>query len=254
MAADWSAELAFAHELADRAAEIGLEVFHRDFEVRRKQDDTPVTEADTRIEAMIREAIADRFPDDAILGEEEGAQGSGNRLWIIDPIDGTKNFAARIPIWATLIALSVDGQTQLGLAASPALGERYAAVRGGGATMNGTPIHVSDTKDVGEATLAIASVGDWLERPDRDAFLRLCEEAGRVRGFGDFWGHCLVGRGACDAMMETSLRTWDYSALEVILEEAGGRISRVDGSPLADAKSVLCANPAMHEEITRRFD
>ena len=251
--ADWDQELAFAHELADRAALIGLEVFHRDFEVRRKDDDSPVTEADTRIEAMLRDAIAERYPGDAILGEEEGHQGSGDRVWIVDPIDGTKNFAAHIPIWATLIALSVDGQTRVGLASAPMLAERYSAARGLGATMNGHAIHVSETKDLGEALVAIAGVGAWLERPDRDAFLRLCEEAGRVRGFGDFWGHMLVARGAADAMMETELRTWDFSALQVIVEEAGGRISQVDGSPLADRLSTLSANPAMHEEITRRF-
>jgi histidinol-phosphatase len=251
--AHWDGELAFAHELADHAAEIGLELFHGEFVVRRKQDDSPVTEADTRIEAMLRERIADRFPGDAILGEEEGAQGTGDRVWIVDPIDGTKNFAARIPVWATLIALSVEGQTKLGMASAPTLGERYWATRGGGAAMNGRAIHVSETKELGDALVAIAGVGSWLERPDRDAFLQLCVDANRVRGFGDFWGHCLAARGAADAMMETELRTWDYSALEVILEEAGGRISQVDGSPLADGMSTLSANPAMHEEITRRF-
>ena len=99
----------------------------------------------------------------------------------------------------------------------------------------------------------MAGIAAWLERPDRGAFLSLCEDADRVRGFGDFWGHMLVARGAADAMLEMSLRTWDYSALEVIVEEAGGRISQVDGSPLADHLSVLSANPAMHEEIARRF-
>jgi histidinol-phosphatase len=251
--ADWEPELAFAHELADRAAEIGLEVFHRDFEVRRKQDDSPVTEADTRIEAMLRQRIAERFPGDAILGEEEGAQGSGDRVWIVDPIDGTKNFAARIPVWATLIALTVEGQAMVGMASAPTLGERYWATRGGGARMNGSAIHVSKTKELSEALVAIAGVGSWLERPDRGVFLKLCREANRVRGFGDFWGHCLAARGAADAMMETELRTWDYAALEVILQEAGGRISQVDGSPLADGMSTLSANPAMHDEITRRF-
>jgi histidinol-phosphatase len=252
--AHWDQELAFAHELADRAAEIGQEVFHREFEVRRKPDDSPVTEADTQIEAMLRERIADRFPDDAILGEEEGAQGSGDRVWIVDPIDGTKNFAARIPVWATLIALSVEGESKLGMASAPTLSERYWATRGGGATMNGRTIHVSETKELSEALVAIAGVGSWLERPDRDAFLKLCQDANRVRGFGDFWGHCLVARGAADAMMETMLRTWDYAALEVILEEAGGRISQVDGSRLADGMSTLSASPAMHAEITRRFE
>src|SRR5262245_13609812 len=170
---DWDAELSFAHELADRAAEIGLEVFHRDFEVRRKQDETPVTEADTRIEAMLRAAIAQRFPGDAVLGEEEGVQGSGDRLWIVDPIDGTKNFAARIPIWGTLIALSVEGQTRLGLASAPAIGERYWAIRDGGAQMNGRAIRVSETTELRDALVSVAGVGSWLKGPQRDAFLTL---------------------------------------------------------------------------------
>jgi histidinol-phosphatase len=250
---DWDRELAFAHELADRAAEIGREVFHREFEVRRKEDDTPVTEADTRIEAMLRERISDRFPHDAILGEEEGAQGSGDRQWIVDPIDGTKNFAARIPVWATLIALSVEGQTKLGMASAPTIDERYWATRGGGAQMNGRTIHVSETNDIGKASLAVAGVETWVERPDREAFVQVCQDADRVGGFGDFWGHCLVARGAADAMMDPYLRTWDFAALEVIVEEAGGKISQADGAPLADTMSTLSANPSMHAEITRRF-
>ena len=119
--------------------------------------------------------------------------------------------------------------------------------------MNGGSIHVSGVSAVSEALVSIAGVGAWLERPDRGAFLSLCEDADRVRGFGDFWGHMLVARGAADAMLETSLRTWDYAALEVVLEEAGARISQVDGSPLADHLSVLSANPAMHDEIVKRF-
>jgi len=250
---DFAAELAFAHELADRAAEIAVEVFGREFEVRKKADLTPVTEADTGIEAMIRDAIADRYPGDAILGEEQGLAGSGSRVWIVDPIDGTKNFAARIPVWATLVALAVDGDLKVGLASAPLIGERYAAARGKGATMNGRPIRVSATTNVDEALVAIAGVRPWLERPDRDAFLALAAEADRFRGFGDFWGHVLVARGAADAMLEAELRTWDYAALEVIVAEAGGVMTQVDGSPLADGGSVLSANPALHETIAARF-
>jgi len=250
---DWADELALANELADRAAEIAVEVFGREFEVRAKADLTPVTEADTGIEAMIRDAIADRFPGDAILGEEGGLEGSGDRMWIVDPIDGTKNFAARIPLWATLIAFAADGESKVGLASAPLIGERYAAVRGRGATMNGRPIHVSTTTRIPDALVAIAGVRPWLERPDRDTFLALAAEADRFRGFGDFWGHMLVARGAADAMLEAELRTWDYAALEVIVAEAGGVMTQVDGSPLADGGSVLTANPALHETIAARF-
>jgi histidinol-phosphatase len=250
---DFAAELAFAHEVADRAAEIAVEVFGRDFEVRKKADLTPVTEADTGIEAMIRDAIADRFPGDAILGEEQGPQGSGSRVWIVDPIDGTKNFAARIPVWATLVAFAVDGESKVGLASAPLIGERYAGVRGRGATMNGRPIHVSSATAVAGSLMAIAGLRPWLEGSNRDAFLGLAAEADRVRGFGDFWGHMLVARGAADIMLESELRTWDYAALQVIVEEAGGVMTQVDGSPLADRGSVLSANPALHATIAERF-
>ena len=177
--APFDQELAFAHELADRAADIGLEVFAGDFEVRQKEDRSPVTEGDTRIEAMIREALAGRFPGDAILGEEGGLDGSGARMWIIDPIDGTRNFAARIPIWATLIAFSVDGRTTVGLASAPALGERYAATREGGATMNERSIHVSGVSTVAGALVSIADMGAWL---------------GRAAADGQTWGQSALAR------------------------------------------------------------
>jgi len=249
----FSAELTLAHELADRAAEIARDVYEREFEIRTKADLSPVTEADTGIEAMIRDAVADRFPGDAILGEEGGMEGSGDRVWIVDPIDGTKNFAARIPIWATLVALAVDGEPVLGLASAPLMNERYAAMRGQGAAMNGRPIRVSTTAKLSESFISIAGVRPWLERPDRDVFLSLAAEADRVRGFGDFWGHMLVARGAADAMLEAELRTWDYTALQVILQEAGGAMTQVDGRPLADGGSVLSANLAVHEQIRKRF-
>ncbi|HEY1330417.1 MAG TPA: inositol monophosphatase family protein [Actinomycetota bacterium] len=252
-AALFADELAFANDLADEAADIALTYFRTGFEVHTKPDLTPVTEADLRIESMIRDRIAERFPGDAVLGEEGGRVGDGDRLWIVDPIDGTKNFAGRIPIWATLIALAVDDRTVLGVVGAPALGERYQAVRGAGATMNGRPIGVSSVSAVRESLVLTAGVGAWVRGPHRDAFLALAAEADRVRGFGDFWGHVLVARGAAEVMMETSLRTWDWSALQVVVEEAGGRITQVDGAPLADGGSTLTTNAALHDEIVRRL-
>ena len=246
-------ELRFAGELADRAAEIALHVFRGEFEIRTKPDLTPVTEADIRIEAMIRREVGRRYPSDAVLGEEGGRQGTGDRVWVVDPIDGTKNFAARVPIWGTLIALSVAGRPVLGVADAAALGERYEAARGVGATMNGRRIQVSAVRDISKASISIGGVGTWLKGPYRDGFLSMAEQADRVRGFGDFWGHMLVARGACDAMVEPSLRTWDWSALQVIVEEAGGRMTQVDGSPLTDAGSALSSNGVLHDRIAGRL-
>jgi histidinol-phosphatase len=249
----FDAELELAHELADAAAQIAVEVFQREFEVHTKPDLTPVTEADLRIEAMIRSAIADRFPADAVLGEEGGREGSGDRLWIVDPIDGTKNFAARIPVWATLVAFAVEDRNVLGVVGAPTIGERYEAVRGEGARVNGRSIHVSNTASLSRATVSTGGAGDWIRGPHRDAYLSLVEDADRVRGFGDFWGHMLVARGAVDVMMEVALRTWDWAALEVIVEEAGGRISQVNGEALSDGGSTISSNAALYDEVVSRF-
>ncbi len=140
----FESELTAAHEIADRAGEIALSFFRHDPEVTWKPDATPVTEADIAVEKMIREELARRFPADAILGEEGGIEGDSDRMWVVDPIDGTRNYAAGIQIWANLLALKVDGEYVLGLANAPALGERYAATKGGGATWNGREIRVSE--------------------------------------------------------------------------------------------------------------
>ena len=246
-------ELAFASELADRADAISMSYFRGSFRVRRKGDGTPVTEADLAVEEALRKALAERFPGDAVLGEEHGLDGTGGRTWVLDPIDGTKNFAAGIQIWGTLIALAEGGLPVLGVISAPALGERYQAARGLGATLNGEPIRVSSVDRVDGAFITCSSLDEWENGPLRGAFASLVKEADRTRGFGDFWGHALVARGACDAMLETSLRTWDWSAIQAIVEEAGGRVTQLDGSPLADGGSTLTSNGVLHDELVARL-
>ena len=151
-------ELAFAHELADLAGKIGLGFFRGSFEVTIKPDRTPVTEADLSIESAIRDAVKERYPEDSVLGEEGGLQGEGRRRWIVDPIDGTKNFADGVQIWSNLIALAVDDEPVLGVVNLPALGERYDASRGGGARLNGAPIHVSRVDSV-PRSFVVAGMG-----------------------------------------------------------------------------------------------
>ena len=249
----WEDELKFADELANRADEIGMGFFRGEFEVTRKADHTPVTEADLAIEAMVREMLGERFPDDAILGEEDGMQGESDRVWVIDPIDGTKNFADGIQIWASLISLRVDDRPVVGVVSAPALGERYRAASGLGATLNDEPIHVSGEGELRQAFLAHGGLWDWLKGPRRDQFLGIIGSVRRTRGLGDFWGHMLVARGAADIMLEAELRVWDTSAVQVVVEEAGGRMTTLEGRTLSDHSSALSTNGILHAELTARF-
>jgi histidinol-phosphatase len=247
-------ELAFANELADLAGEIGLGFFGGSFEVRMKPDRTPVTEADIAIESAIRTAVKERYPEDGVLGEESGLQsGGGRRRWIVDPIDGTKNFTDGVQIWSNLIALAVDDEPVLGVVNLPALGERYQAARGGGAWLNGEAIRVSRADRVPRSFLVFAGMEDWLTGTYAVRVQDLVREARRNRGFGDAWGHCLVARGSADVMIELELATWDFAALQVILDEAGGRMSQFDGSPLLHGGTVLTTNGVLHDELVARL-
>lgn len=246
-------ELAFANELADRAAEIAIELFRGTFEVRVKADESPVTEADLAIEEMVRGAIRERYPNDGVLGEEGGLHEGGDRRWIVDPIDGTRNFADGVQVWATLIALAVEEEPVVGVVSAPALGERYVASVGAGATLNGVPIHVSRADRLSRAFVVHGQMADWLEGPYARDVQELVREARRDRGFGDFWGHCLVARGAADVMIEAELHTWDFAALQVIVREAGGRMTQFDGAPVEHGRSVLTTNGRLHDEIVARL-
>jgi histidinol-phosphatase len=244
-------EMVFAMELADHAADTAMGLFRRkELEIRTKADRTLVTEADTAIEHAVRERIANVFPDDRVLGEEEGgSHDPTGRLWVIDPIDGTANFARGVPIWATLIALLVDGEGVLGVASAPALDERYAAGRGEGTTMNGHRIHVSTISDVGESHLLYGELKDLLEGPYARPIESMVRACWRDRGFGDFWAHMLIARGAAEIMFEPSLSIWDYAAPQVIVEEAGGRMTTFEGEPLHHGGSVLTTNTLLHDEV-----
>lgn len=251
-------ELALARELADIADEISIGYFYysRDKATTTKADGTLVTAADKEIESSLRDRIKKAFPDHAILGEEEGLEGDPRSpVWIIDPIDGTNNFAWGIPIFATLIALRVDGSTVMGVVSAPALGERYEASRGGGATMNDKTIKVSDIASVEESRILYGSLKGMQNAGVAERWELLLSRCKRERGFGDFWGHMLVARGAADIMAEPSLSIWDVAALEVIIEEAGGRATGFDGKAYPDfttsnsPSSLLTTNGLVHDEV-----
>jgi histidinol-phosphatase len=247
-------ELRFAHAVADDAAVLGMGSFRAPgLEVRHKADASLVTEADLAIEAMVRERIAAAFPGDRVLGEEEGgSHDPAGRVWIVDPIDATANFARGIPVWGTLLALQIDGEGVLGIASAPALGERYAAVRGMGATVDGAPARVSEVSSLGEAQVLFAELRDMAPAL-REAVLETVDRAWRDRSFGDFWAHMLVARGAAEVMIEPDLAIWDFAALQVIVEEAGGRMTTFLGGPPVHGGSILTTNGALHEELLGRL-
>jgi histidinol-phosphatase len=243
-------DLELAHELADRADAVAMLRFRaRDLHVETKPDLTPVTEADRGAEQAVRERLAQVRPDDAIVGEEFGVAGGGTRRWIIDPIDGTKNFVRGVPVWASLVALEVDGVMEVGVASAPALGRRWWAARGQGARADGEPIHVSGVSELADAQLAYDNVSSFADHGLAEQFLALERRSWRSRGFGDFWGHVLVAEGACDAMIEPVVNLWDLAAVQVIVEEAGGRFTDFAGQARADGGNVVASNGLLHDDL-----
>ncbi|HVF12361.1 MAG TPA: inositol monophosphatase family protein [Actinomycetota bacterium] len=253
-------DLELARELADIAAAIALRYFATHPETSIKQDGTLVTIADREIEQSLRDRLSATRPHHAVLGEEEGLIGNPKApVWIIDPIDGTNNFAAGVPIFATLIALRVEGRTEIGVASAPALGERYEAARGGGASMNGKEIRVSDVASLDQATVCFGSNKRMIKMGYASQLSEILTRCRRDRGFGDFWGHMLVARGAVEMMAEPSLAIWDVAALEVIVEEAGGKMTGFTGNPYPESRlltkdgepSCLSTNGLLHDEMIR---
>jgi histidinol-phosphatase len=251
----FSAELAFANDLADMADDISMRYFRNDETgIREKSDGTPVTQADEEIERMLRKEIAAAFPNHGVLGEEEGeTEGSSQARWILDPIDGTKNFSWGIPVWGTLIALESEGDVVCGVVSCPALGERYAAAAGLGATRNGETIRVSTTDDVAEARVGFTSVGTFIEQDKLEEFMRYIRSSSNSRGIGDCYGHMLVASGSLDAMVEPRLNAWDLAPLIVIVREAGGRLSDLSGRDHIWGQSVISTNGLVHESVLGIF-
>jgi histidinol-phosphatase len=250
----WSAELALAQDLADVADAITMARFAAaDLVVETKPDLTPVSDADRDVEHALRRRLDTERPGDAIVGEEFGTSGSGDRRWIIDPIDGTKNFVRAVPSWATLLALEVGGTVVVGVVSAPALARRWWAARGDGAwarSPSGTKAcHVSQVATVADAFVSYASLHGWAEHGRLEQFLGLSRAAWRTRAFGDFWSHMLVAEGAVDVSCEPEVSLWDLAALQPIVEEAGGRFTDLSGTPRADGGSVVCTNGRLHDEV-----
>lgn len=248
---DLTADLAFAHELADIAASVTLAWFGDRVPVELKDDATPVTEVDRAAEQAIRDAVAARFPLDAVLGEEQGLMpGTSGRRWIVDPIDGTKLFAEGIPLWTTLIALEVDTRVVLGIADAPAIGDRYVGVSGQGAWRGSQRLQVSAIARLDDAFVAHSGLEEWIAGGHEATLLAVAGRARRTRGLSDAWGHLLVAQGSVEALLEHEpCQAWDWSATQVIVHEAGGRLTSLDGSPPTAGSDLLVSNGVVHEEI-----
>lgn len=224
--------------------------------MRKKADGSWVSEADWAVEAQVRLRIARTFPDHNILGEEEGLTAAGGGApvdgaptWIVDPIDGTNNYIAGIPVWATLVALQVEGHNVVGVVAAPALDELYDGARGAGARMNGDEIKVSKRSSLEEAFVCASGAKRFSEHDLADFYTRLMHRCWRSRGFADFWGHMLVARGAADVMVEPKVATWDVAALDVIVSEAGGKLTNLQGTKWENGQTCVTTNGALHDEV-----
>jgi histidinol-phosphatase len=250
-------DLAVALTLAGEADLIAMERYRsQDLDVQLKPDRTQVTDADTRVERMIRDHLASARPRDAVFGEELGgelaARGDAIRQWVVDPIDGTSNFVRGVPIWGLLLALVVDGVPELGVVSAPALGRRWWGATGHGAWMQqdgGEPrrLAVSGIDELSDASLSYNSLKGWDEAGHLDDLVRLGRRVGRTRAYGDLWSYMLVAEGAVDLAGEYDLKPWDIAALVPVVREAGGRATTVIGAdPLGD-DSLLVSNGLLHD-------
>jgi histidinol-phosphatase len=253
-------DLALALELADLADGITLSRFQAaDLRVDRKPDRTPVTDADTATEDAVRAVLAERRPGDAVLGEERGSS-SGDaatgRGWILDPIDGTKNFSRGVPVWATLIALTAHGRPTVGVVSAPALQRRWWASAGGGAwARDGRSeprrLAVSGVSELADAYLSTTELSSWRELGLLERYLGLVEQCWVVRALGDFWQHVLVAEGVIDIGIDAEANAWDLAAVQLIVTEAGGRFSDLSGAGRFDGGSGISSNGLLHDSALR---
>ncbi|MFG6491651.1 inositol monophosphatase family protein [Microbacterium sp. P03] len=250
-------DLALALRLADAADAVSMERFDApDLDVRLKPDASHVTEADLSTEQAIRGILESERPHDGVFGEEFGSAGDTHRQWIIDPIDGTANYLKGIPMWATLIALAVDGVPQVGVVSQPAIGRRWWAAIGHGAWTNrpgGDPrrLAVSTVDSIADASASFQSIGQWREAGELDALDRLTGAVWRDRGYGDAWPYMLLAEGRLELVAEFGVKEYDIASHVPIISEAGGRLTAYDGSESISSLSSLATNGVLHDDFLR---
>ncbi|PSL06639.1 histidinol-phosphate phosphatase [Haloactinopolyspora alba] len=252
-------DLRFAHVLADDAdAQTTARFRADDLRIDTKTDSSPVTDADQATEEAIRRTLSRARPRDAVVGEEFGTEGYGARRWVIDPIDGTRNYVRGVPVWATLIGLMVEDEVVAGVVSAPALGRRWWAARGTGAwtgrsLSSATRCRVSDVGSLAEASLSYSSLHGWDERGLLPAFLDLTKACARTRAYGDFWSYMLLADGAVDVATEPELALHDMAALVAVVDEAGGRFTDLRGTPGPGGGDALATNGRLHHEVLERL-
>lgn len=249
-------DLALALHMADIADRISMEYFRAtDLLVETKPDLTPVSEADRAVELALREVLAAHRPDDSVLGEEYGTDGDAPRRWILDPIDGTKNYVRGVPVWATLIALLEGDHVTVGVVSAPALARRWWAAAGRGAfgidpsSTQPRRLQVSKVADLADASFSFSDVVGWADRGAAAALDTLLHGTWRHRAYGDFWSHMMVAEGVVDIAAEPFLESYDMAALVPSVQEAGGLLTAYDGGPAVGGGSALTTNGLLHHEV-----
>lgn len=248
-------DLLLALAIADAVDHVTLSNFATGtLTVETKPDDTPVTAVDRAAERLARDLIAQHRPADAFVGEEFGTTGTGTRRWVVDPIDGTRNFIRDVPVWATLIALLDGDDAVVGVVSAPALGRRWFAARDQGAWAGASEasarrLSVSGVDELGEASVSYSDLAEWRDHGRLDAFLGLLDGVWRTRAYGDFWSYMLVAEGAVDVAAEPELALYDMAALVPIVQEAGGRFTGLDGTPGPHGGNALATNGLLHERV-----
>ncbi|MGK2880890.1 MAG: histidinol-phosphatase [Mycobacterium sp.] len=249
-------DITLALQLADEADALTMSRFGAlDLRIDTKPDLTPVTDADRGVETTLRDMLQQQRPGDEVLGEEFGGAATfAGRQWVIDPIDGTKNFVRGVPVWASLIALLQDGIPVVGVVSAPALQRRWWAGSGAGAftaTASGWPrrIAVSGVADLASASLSFSSLSGWADRGLRGQFIDLTDAVWRVRGYGDFFSYCLVAEGAVDIAAEPEVALWDLAPLDVLVREAGGAFTSIEGSAGPHGGSAVASNGLLQSQV-----
>lgn len=250
---NYTDDLRLAHILADSVDGLTMKRFKsQDLTVETKPDLTPVTDADREAEQVIRAQLGRVRNRDAVIGEEFGTTGSGGRQWVIDPIDGTKNYVRGVPVWATLIGLIEDGEVVLGVVSAPALNRRWWAAAGSGAftgrsLSQATRLSVSSVNQLSDASLSYSSLSGWRDLGVREQFIELTDSVWRTRAYGDFWSYCMVAEGAVDLACEPELNLYDMAALVPIVTEAGGRFTSLAGQDGPFGDNALASNGLLHD-------
>jgi histidinol-phosphatase len=252
-------DLRLAHILADDADSTTMDRYRSlDLHVSTKPDLSPVSESDEKVEDVMRKTLARARPRDAFVGEEQGTTGWSARRWVVDPIDGTKNYIRGVPVWATLISLMIEDQVVVGVVSAPALGRRWWASYGDGAwtgraLMSANPCRVSDVSTLSDASLSYSSLDGWKKRDRLDDFSDLMDSCWRTRAYGDFWSYMLVAEGAVDIAAEPELNLYDMAACAIIVTEAGGTFTALDGTPGPNGGNALATNGRLHDEVLAKI-